>query len=295
MKTQLSERWLIIGAFAVIYIIWGSTYLVNYIAIQAIPPFLMSGTRFLAAGGLLLLLSTTKKHPPITLRQYRNAVLMGFLFLSVGAGCVVWAEQFIDTGKVALLIAFDPLLVLFMMWAIQGSRPGPWSILGTILGILGMGLLVGQPQFTASKEAVWGLIAIGVSMVAWAMASIYVTQIELPHSKRQGTAIQMLGGGFFLLIFGAFSGEFRQFSFQKLTWHSGFSWLYLVLFGSLLAFSAFNYLLTKVSPAKVATSTFVNPIVALFLGWAFNAELLSTQSLVAAGILLSGVVFINSQ
>lgn len=295
MKIPLSERWLIIGAFAVIYIIWGSTYLVNYWAIQAIPPFLMSGTRFLTAGLILFLITYAKDATPITRKQGMNAILMGFLFLTIGAGGVVWAEQYIDTGMVALLIAFDPLLILFLFWIIRGSRPSGLSIIGTALGIIGMGILVDQPQFTATKEAIWGLIAIGISMVAWALASIYISTIDLPKSKGRSTAIQMLAGGSCLLLISTISGELRQFSPQRVDWQVGLSWIYLVLLGSLLAFSAFNYLLTKVSPAKVATSTFVNPVVALLLGWAFNAELLSTQSILAAGILLSGVVFINNQ
>ena len=295
MKIPLSERWLIIGAFAVIYIIWGSTYLANYWAIQAIPPFLMSGTRFLTAGLILFLITYAKDATPITRKQGMNAILMGFLFLTIGAGGVVWAEQYIDTGMVALLIAFDPLLILFLFWVIRGSRPSGLSIIGTALGIIGMGTLVDQPQFTATKEAIWGLIAIGISMVAWALASIYISTIDLPKSKGRSTAIQMLAGGSCLLLISTISGELRQFSPQRVDWQVGLSWIYLVLLGSLLAFSAFNYLLTKVSPAKVATSTFVNPVVALLLGWAFNAELLSTQSILAAGILLSGVVFINNQ
>ena len=295
MKIPLSERWLIIGAFAVIYIIWGSTYLVNYWAIQVIPPFLMSGTRFLTAGLILFLITYAKDATPITRKQGMNAILMGFLFLTIGAGGVVWAEQYIDTGMVALLIAFDPLLILFLFWIIRGSRPSGLSIIGTALGIIGMGILVDQPQFTATKEAIWGLIAIGISMVAWALASIYISTIDLPKSKGRSTAIQMLAGGSCLLLISTISGELRQFSPQRVDWQVGLSWIYLVLLGSLLAFSAFNYLLTKVSPAKVATSTFVNPVVALLLGWAFNAELLSTQSILAAGILLSGVVFINNQ
>ncbi len=295
MKTPLSERWLILGSFAVIYIIWGSTYLVNYWAIQAIPPFLLSGTRFLAAGLILFVMTYSREATPITLKQGKNALLMGFLFLTIGAGGVVWAEQYIDSGMVALLIAFDPLLVLFLFWIIRGSRPRGLSILGAALGIIGMGILVDQPQFTATKEAIWGLTAISISMVAWALASIYISTIDLPKSKGRSTAIQMLGGGTCLLLISAISGELKKFDPQQVDWQIGLSWVYLVLLGSLLAFSAFNYLLTKVSPAKVATSTYVNPVVALLLGWAFNAEILSTQSILAAGILLSGVVFINSQ
>lgn len=295
MKFAISERWLIIGAFAVIYIVWGSTYIVNYWAIQVIPPFFMSGSRFFAAGLLLFLFFKPKQASPISLIQFRNALILGILFLTIGAGGVVWSEQFIDTGMVALLIAFDPLLILLLLWIIRGKRPKGLSLFGTALGIAGMALLVDQPQFIASKEAVWGLIAISLSMLSWAFASIYISTMDLPASKSRSTAIQMLGGGVCLFLVGGVSGEFNELDFSQINTSFTMSWLYLVLLGSLLAFSSFNYLLTKVSPAKVATSTYVNPVVALWLGSAFNAEVISTQSLWAAGILLSGVIFINSQ
>ncbi|NRB51073.1 MAG: EamA family transporter [Saprospiraceae bacterium] len=291
----MPERWLIIGAFAVIYIVWGSTYLVNFWAIQVIPPFLMSGSRFFTAGLLLYLFFKPKEVVPISRKQFLNALVLGFLFLTVGAGGVVWAEQYIDTGMVALIIAFDPLLILLLLWIIRGKRPKGLSLLGTALGIAGMALLVDQPQFIASKEAIWGLIAISISMTAWAFASIYISSMDLPASKSRSTALQMLGGGTCLFLVGGLSGELADLDFSKVNLNFTFSWLYLVFLGSLLAFSCFNYLLTKVSPAKVATSTYVNPVVALWMGWAFNAELISTQSLLAAGILLSGVIFINSQ
>lgn len=295
MKSAIPERWLIIGAFAVIYIVWGSTYLVNFWAIQVIPPFLMSGSRFFTAGLLLYLFFKPKEVVPISRKQFLNALVLGFLFLTVGAGGVVWAEQYIDTGMVALIIAFDPLLILLLLWIIRGKRPKGLSLLGTALGIAGMALLVDQPQFIASKEAIWGLIAISISMTAWAFASIYISSMDLPASKSRSTALQMLGGGTCLFLVGGLSGELADLDFSKVNLNFTFSWLYLVFLGSLLAFSCFNYLLTKVSPAKVATSTYVNPVVALWMGWAFNAELISTQSLLAAGILLSGVIFINSQ
>ncbi len=295
MKSAIPERWLIIGAFAVIYIVWGSTYLVNFWAIQVIPPFLMSGSRFFAAGLLLYIFFKPKEAVPISRKQFLNAIVLGILFLTIGAGGVVWAEQYIDTGMVALIIAFDPLLILLLLWIIRGKPPKGLSLLGTALGIAGMALLVDQPQFIASKEAIWGLIAISISMTAWAFASIYISTMDLPASKSRSTALQMLGGGTCLFLVGGLSGEVTALDLSKVNLDFTFSWLYLVLLGSLLAFSSFNYLLTKVSPAKVATSTFVNPVVALWLGWAFNAELISTQSLLAAGILLSGVVFINSQ
>lgn len=289
------ERWLIIGAFAVVYIVWGSTYLANYLAIQSIPPFLMSGSRFVFAGALLYAFSGYLGARRPTGREWFNATLMGVLFLTVGTGGVVWAEQYIDTGMAALIVAFDPLLIMLLMWVLIGTRPAWKSTLGALVSIGGIMLLVGQPRFSDSVMARWGLLAISISLMAWALASIYISRVRLPQSRLRSSAMQMLGGGTVLLLFSGIIGEFGQFSWQAITAESAWCWLYLVGFGSLLAFSCFNYLLTKVSPEKVATSTYVNPVVAVLLGWALNNEVVTQQSLLAGALLLTGVFFINSK
>ena len=298
MRTSLTASkaiyWPVIGAFAVIYVVWGSTYLANYFAIQSIPPFLMSGCRFTAAGLALYAFTMVRKKPAPTLRQWFNAGLIGILFLAFGTGGVVWAEQYIDTSMAALIVAFDPLLIMTLMWLFHKTKVGSRSWMGAGLGVIGMVLLVGQPQLTGSRMAVWGLLAIGISMTAWATASIYVSRVELPQSRMRSTAMQMITGGGVLLIFSAAVGEFGQFDWVQVTPKSAFSWVYLVFFGSLLGFSCFNYLLMRVSPEKVATSTYVNPVVALLLGWSLNGETITGQSLLAGAILLTGVFFINT-
>ncbi len=298
MRTQEAAArrisWPVVGAFAVIYIVWGSTYLVNFFAIQSIPPFLMSGCRFLAAGILLYSFTLARKLPAPTRRQWLNTGLIGILFLSFGTGGVVWAEQYIDTSMAALIVAFDPLIIMALMWLLHKTKVGARSWWGAALGVAGMVLLVGQPQLTKNTMAIWGLIAIGVSMFAWATASIYVSRINMPRSRMQTTAMQMIGGGLVLVLFSAATGEFSKLVWSQITLKSAFSWLYLVFLGSILAFSCFNYLLTKVSPEKVATSTYVNPVVALLMGWGLNGEQITLQSLIAGGVLLTGVFFINT-
>jgi drug/metabolite transporter (DMT)-like permease len=290
----MREKWLIIGAFAAIYIIWGSTYLANALAITEIPPFLMAGTRFLVAGLLLYGLMTIQGKEQPTLKQWRNGTLMGVLFLSIGNGALVKALQYVDSGMAALIIAFDPLIIIMMMWALVGIRPGRRNVFGTFLGIIGMAILVGQPNFMSSRDNQIGLLLITVSMFSWAFASIYISRIELPKAKGMGSAVQMITGGIIMIIFSGITSEFSELNIQEITMKGWFSWGYLVVFGSIIGFSSFNYLLHKVSPDKVSTSTFINPIVALFLGWMFNKEYITSQSLIAAVILLSGVVFINA-
>lgn len=285
----------IIAAFFAVYVIWGSTYLVNYLAIQAIPPFLMCGTRFITAGSILFAIARISGAPLPTWRQWGNALLTGFLFLSLGTGFVVWAEQYVDTGMAALLVSFEPLVVVLFVWAMQGRRPLGGVLFGIALGVAGMALLIGQPQLAADARAYYGVIAIAISIIAWAYATIFIVRIDLPASRPQTAAMQMLSGGAVLQLASWLTGEHQGFSWSSVSAQAWWAMAYLIFAGSIIAFSAFNYLLLKVKPEQVATSNYVNPVVALFLGWAFNSEVISGQSVFAAVLLLAGVFFINSR
>jgi drug/metabolite transporter (DMT)-like permease len=289
------EQLLIIGAFAAIYFIWGSTYLFNWYAIHDIPPFLMSGSRFLTAGFILFAFSMLSGKKLPTRRQWGHAGICGILFLSIGTGGTVWAEQYIDSGITALMIGSEPLIITFLLWQLKAKRPGLSAILGLSIGTLGMYLLVGQPSFIQSADSLKGLIAIFISMIAWGIIAVKLNDFDLPESRIQASAMQMLMGGTVLVLFSGLTGEFPQFAWVNITARGGFSWIYLVIFGSIIAFSSFNFLLSKVSADKVATSNYVNPIVALLLGWGLNNEYISPQSLAAAGLLLFSVFLINSR
>ena len=289
------EQLLIILSFAAIYFIWGSTYLVNWYAIQDIPPFLMAGSRFLTAGLLLFGFMHLMGSPMPSRKNWWHAFITGSLFLSIGTGGVVWAEQFIDSNVAALLIGGEPLIIVLLMWQLKSKRPKWNGILGVILGMFGMYLLVGQPQFIANRENVWGLFAIAISMLGWGVIAVKINDFDLPQSRFQSSAMQMICGGIVLLLFSAVGGQLQDFSFARLTSRSVFSWFYLVFLGSIVAFTAFNYLLSKVSPDKVATSNYVNPIVAMLLGWGLNDEHISSQSLLAASILIFSVFLINNK
>ena len=174
-------------------------------------------------------------------------------------------------------------------------RPGWNSILGVAVGVAGMLLLVGQPRFHNDPQTWMGIGAIFVAILSWGFASLYVTEVNLPASRMQTASLQMLGGGVVLLIAGFAAGEHRGFSLLQVSEKGWFAFAYLIVLGSWLAFSAFNYLLVKVAPEKVATTNYVNPVVALFLGGALNGEELTYQSILAAILLLGGVFFINSR
>jgi drug/metabolite transporter (DMT)-like permease/heme-degrading monooxygenase HmoA len=289
------QHWLIPVCFAIIYLVWGSTYLANWYAIQGIPPFLMSGGRFFLAGLLLFGVSYIFGAGRPTAAQWKNTAFIGTLLLAVGTGSMVWSEQFINSGMVALMAAFQPLLIVLMMWQMYGKRPSLRTIAGTALGMIGMAFLVGQDQFISDKQSLIGIAVIFVAIMAWGFASIKVAKLAMPSSKLQGAAMQMLIGGSVLLVVSFASGEMTAFRPEDISSRAAWSWLYLVGFGSIVAFSAFNYLLVKSTPDKVATANYVNPVVAMLLGWGLNNEEITSQSLIAAVLLLTGVVFINTR
>lgn len=290
----MPNRALIIASFACTYIIWGSTYMAIKLVIEDVPPFISIGGRFLFAGLLMYSFAFLRKVKRPTLTQWGNALFLGTLFMAIGTGAVAWAEQFVDTGIAALIISAEPLIILMMVWLLFGQRPSGRSLLGIGLGIVGIGLLVSQSGFAESASSYAGVAAILTAMIAWAIASIYSSSADLPKSKIQASGMQMIMGGAMQMLIGLMLGEGAVFSIANMTFTAWMAWGYLVVFGSIIAFSAFNYLLQYVPPEKVATSTYVNPIVALFLGWYILNEVLTIQSLIACAVLGTGVFFVNT-
>ncbi len=295
MKHLLKDKWLVPICFGLIYFVWGSTYLANWYAIQDIPPLLMSGSRFALAGIVLFFLSQFFGGSKTTPAQWKNAATLGIMFLAVGTGGMVWSEQFISSGMVALMAAIQPLFILLLMWQLHGKKPNLAGVLGTFLGMIGMTFLVGQDQFIGGEKTMLGLGIILISILSWGIASVRLSKTDMPNNKLQSAAIQMLAGGSVLLLVSVISGEAFKFQWSNVTDRGGFSWIYLVIFGSIISFSAFNYLLVKSTPDKVATANYINPVVAMFLGWFLADEIITGQSLIAAVLMLTGVVFIKTK
>ena len=286
---------LIIAAFFAIYVIWGSTYLFNKIAVSEIPPFYLAGIRFITAGILIFgIAKVSGKSIAISKKQFLNTVILGFLFLSFGNGTVVWALKFVDSNFAALEISAQPLVILLMMWLLQGKKIQPMSILGVILGMLGIYLLVSQKNILEQENAILGMLMIFAAMLSWAYGSLYVAKADLPKNYFVNTGYQMFTGGIMLFVL---SFLFQETWSLPNEWSTDTQWsmVLLVLLGSIVAFTSFNFLLKVVSPEKVATNTYVNPIVAMFLGWYFLEEQITLQSIIAAVILLTGVYFINTK
>lgn len=290
-----SNTLLIILAFFAIYVIWGSTYLLNKIAVTELPAYMLAGIRFVTAGLLIFgICKIARISIKVTARQFINSCIAGFLFLTFGNGVFVWGLKYVDSGFAALEVAAMPLIVLLMMRVVDGKKIKAMSFVGVVLGIFGIYLLVSQKQIIQNEASLMGMIIIFFCVLAWSAGSLFVSKANLPESYLVNTAYQMFTAGVTLTIASLIIGE---------SWSSPISWsgpvqfsmVMLILFGSIVAFSAFNYLLKTVSPEKVATSSYVNPVIALLLGWYVLDEQLTAQSIIAAVILLTGVYFINTK
>jgi drug/metabolite transporter (DMT)-like permease len=256
---------------------------------------MLASIRFIVAGILIFIIAKFMgKSIAISWRQLKNTIIAGFLFLTFGNGVVVWALKFVDSGFAALEISAQPLIILLLMRVLQGKKIQMMSVIGVILGIIGIYLLVSQKQIISQENSILGMLMIFACMLSWAYGSLFVGKADLPRNYFVNTGYQMLTGGIMLLISSLLFGE--EWS-SPLVWSTPvkYSMLLLIIFGSIVAFTSFNYLLKVVSPEKVATSTYVNPIIALGLGWYFLNEQITLQSIIAAIVLLTGVYFINTK
>ncbi|HEU4335489.1 MAG TPA: EamA family transporter [Candidatus Eisenbacteria bacterium] len=282
-------------AFACIYLIWGSTYLVIRFAIETIPPLLMVGIRFLIAGALLYAWTVSRgqaRRP--SAREWGAATVFGGLFFLVGNGGVSWSEQRIPSGIVALLVAAIPLWTAIFEWRRRGGRrPGAMAIAGVALGFGGIALLIGPGEsLTRSAVDPVGALVMTLAPLGWAYGMVHARNAPHPPSLLQTAAMQMLAGGAASLLLGTLMGEWRGASLDAVTLRSLLALLYLIVLGSIIAFSAFAYLLQTNSSDRVATYAYVNPIVAVILGWAVGGEPITSRILVAGSIVILGVVLI---
>ncbi len=267
--------------------------MLNKVAVSELPPFMLAGIRFCTAGVLMLFLARSlKKDIRISLRQMKNSMIAGFLFLAIGNGVVVWALSYVDSGFAALVIASQPLIVLLLLRIIEKKPIKKLSWIGVGIGFIGMLLLVTQKQIRQDESSLLGILMIIGCVITWGYASIFVGKADLPRNYLVNSGYQMVFGGISLVLMSLIKNE--DWIIPTL-WSTPVLWsmLGLIVFGSLVAFTSFNYLLKTVSPEKVATSTYINPIVAMILGAVVLNETLSGQSIMAALILLTGVYFIN--
>jgi drug/metabolite transporter (DMT)-like permease len=286
---------LVIAALGVLYLVWGSTYLGIRIAIDTIPPLLMASVRFAVAGVVLYVWAVrqgdTRGDRPGR-KQWVASAVVGVLLLAGGNGGVTWGEQFVPTGIAALLIASVPIwIVVFAHFT--GDDRITWPVaVGLLIGIVGVGILV-QPAGVSAAYLLGSLVILGAAF-AWAAGSVYARRAPLPRRPLVATGMEMIGGGIALLVLSAVTGELSRVHPERISWQSLVALLYLTVFGSLLAFSSYVWLLRHTRAAVAGTYAFVNPAVAVLLGWGFLGEALTSRVLVAGAVIILAVVVVMS-
>jgi len=292
-STQPAPFGLVIAAFAIVYVVWGSTYLGIKYAVESIPPFLMAGSRHLVAGLLLFAFAMARGAKLPSLPQWRDAAIAGMLMLVVGNGGVTWAEQMIPSGIAALLVALTPVWMVLIDWARPGGvRPRAIVGLGLAFGIAGVVLLARKQMNGAGPAYGWGVAALLAASICWAFGSVFNRSARKPESAFLGVALQMITGGAVLFALALGQGEFGRFSVASVTALSFWAWLYLTIAGSLIAYTAYVWLLHASTPARVATYAYVNPLIAVLLGCTIGREVFSHEIYLAGGLIVVAVVLV---
>lgn len=282
-------------AFAAIYLIWGSTYLGIRYAVQTIPPLLMMGLRHLIAGTLLYAWVRMRGTPAPAWKYWKGAVVAGAFFFLGGHGTLAWAEQRVPSGLAALLCATLPLWIV-LLTRIAGEKGGlsRSAISGILLGFFGVAILIGPAALHPGSSV--SLLGLGMALAGaflWAVGTIYTQHAELPSSSSLSAAMQMVAGGATLCVTSVFAGETARLHVAAITAKSALSLAYLIVFGSIIAFSAFTWLHKVSSPTRNSTYAYVNPVVAVFLGWFLAGEEIGLRTLLATVIILIGVGLVN--
>lgn len=291
---QLDFR--VIGAFALIYFVWGSTFLAIRYALVSLPPFFLIGFRSTGAGALLFGWVLLKGGERLRWQDWRSAAVGGVLFFVFGHGSLSWAEQHVSSGLAAVVLALIPIWVVLLDWLRPGgTRPGWPILLGVAIGFAGLVAMVGLDSLSGGGTLdVFATVVLALSALAWATGTLYSRYHKLNASPAATSAMQLLIGGGLLLIIGTLSGEWPVLLAKPIAMQSIMALGYLIVVGSVITFSAYIWLLRVVSPASVATYAYVNPLVAVLLGWALAGERLTAQTLFGAAIVIAGVVIITS-
>lgn len=285
---------MVLTAYAALYVIWGSTYLAIRYAVQTLPPFAMAGARFVLAGAILAAWAWWREGARATAANWRAATIAGALLLAGGNGAVVWAEQRVPSGLAALLVAAMPFWMVLVDWLRPGGRAPRLAVaIGIAVGMAGIVLLVGPGSLAGDRVDPLGATALVFGSLSWAIGSLYSRHAPLPKSAILATGMEMLTGGVVLLIIAAIAGEYGRLDVAHASRASIAGYFYLVVFGSLIGFTAFAWLLRVSTPARVSTYAFVNPVVAVLLGWAIAHEPVGPRTLVAAAIIVGAVALIT--
>lgn len=283
---------LLIVSFAIIYTVWGSTYLAIRVAVETLPPFLLAGARFVVAGAVLLAWMRLRGAVMPRGNQWWHAAIAGNLMLVGGNGLVVWAEKDVPSNLAALIIALTPVWFAVLEWARpKGARPALPTVAGILVGFIGVAMLVSghSPQASSPTVSVGAALMLIVAGLCWSGGTLWARYHPHTNSPWVNSAAQMLCGGVGLLLAAWLRGEPGQFHWNAVSVQSWLALLYLLVFGSWVAFSAYAYLLKATTPARLATYAYVNPVIAVLLGWLFLGETLTAQMMWASAVILASV------
>jgi drug/metabolite transporter (DMT)-like permease len=302
-STATPSRFALIAGFTTIYLVWGSTYLGIRIAVETLPPFLMSSARFFVAGGLITAFIACTRGFRATRRQWIDNAIIGAFLLLGGNGLVSWAEEKVPSGIATLIISVGPVFIVLLDWLAynyfkdgqRGTRPNVFTFVGLAFGFIGLLLLVGPSVFAVGAGALdgWRVGALLVACLSWGIGSLFTRYAKAPAEPFTGAAIQMLCGGGWLLLVSLLLNEPAHFDLSAVSTPSLLAWVYLVVMGSLVGFTTFVWLMKHSTPSRVATYAYVNPIVAVFLGWLILHEPVSPRIFIAAAVIIIGVAIIT--
>jgi len=278
-------------AFAAIYLIWGSTYLAIRYAVETIPPLVAAGIRHTTAGTILLAWAWARGFRPKR-EHWTAGLIIGALFFLIGHGSLHWAEQYVGSGLAALLIATEPMFILVLAWAMGQQRISRMSAIGLGLGVMGVAILTGA-ELTGKGSSLAGLLAVLLGSLAWSAGVVISPKVKLPTDAVARTAVPLICGAAMLLIAAGLTGEFRATHWASISLKSVLGLAYLITFGSVVAFTAYTWLLQRCPPALVATHTYANPVVAVLLGWLLASEPLTMRVVVASVAILGAIVLIR--
>lgn len=281
-------------ALSAVYVIWGSTYLAIRFTVETTPPFLSAAARFIVSGAFLYFWRRAAGDPAPTAIERRNAVIIGIFLLVGGNGGVVWAAQHIPSSLAALLVATVPLwMILIDALRPGGDKPKVLAMSGILIGFAGAMLLIGWTTGEATAASLYGAIAVLIASVFWAAGSIYGKTAKLPASPLVTTGIEMLAGGIIQIVVAFFFGEFDRFEINTVSQRSALAWIYLTVIGP-VAFVAYAWLLRVAPIPLVATYSYVNPLVAIILGYFLGNEIITPRILLAAGLIIGSVVLVST-
>ena len=292
--TGSTRRFRLISAFSAVYLIWGSSYLAIVWGLETVPPFMLGAARFLSAGAILYGIARARGPVSFSRVQLLNAAIVGALLPFFGNGSLIFAQQRIPSGIAALIVATVPLWMVVIQALVEKVRPGTQIWAGVTLGIAGLAILISARQGMSGAIHLPSALLLCGGAVAWAAGSIYSRRADLPESGIASTALTMLSAGVFFSLATMAAGEPRTFELSEVSVRSLVGLAYLSILGSVVAYSAYIWLLQATTPARVATYAYVNPMIAVVLGWAFANEPISIRTAIAAAVILGAVILITT-